>query len=44
VEPAETWIGAQTEAFTGTLYACHPPGSLAYRYVVKMELVGSNPA
>ena len=44
VEPTDTWIGAQTEAFTGTLYACHPPGSLAYRYVVKMELVHPNPA
>lgn len=43
VEPEDTWIGSQTEAFTGTLYACHPPGSLAYRYVVKMELVDPNP-
>ena len=44
VEPEETWIGTQSEAFTGTLYACHPPGSLAYRYVVRMELVDPNPA
>ena len=44
VEPTDVWIGTQTEAFTGTLYACHPPGSLAYRYVVTMELVGTNPA
>lgn len=43
VEPGDTWIGSQSEGFTGTLYACHPPGSLAYRYVVRMELSGSDP-
>ncbi|MDP8938378.1 MAG: class E sortase [Actinomycetota bacterium] len=40
VEPGDIWIGDQSEAFTGTLYSCHPPGSLAQRYVVKMELQG----
>jgi len=44
VEPDDTWIATQTEASTGTLYACHPPGSLAYRYVVRMDLVDPNPA
>lgn len=39
VSPNETWIADQTPEATGTLYACHPPGSLAYRYVVKMALV-----
>jgi sortase A len=44
VEPTGTWIGEQTTEFTGTLYACHPPGSLAYRYVVTMQLVHSDAA
>jgi sortase A len=39
VGPGDTWIADQTKAYTGTLYACHPPGSLAQRYVVQMELV-----
>ena len=38
VGPDETWIADQTPDATGTLYACHPPGSLAYRYVVKLAL------
>jgi len=38
VSPADTWIADQTPEPTGTLYACHPPGSLAYRYVVKLAL------
>lgn len=38
VEPNDTWIADQTEEATGTLYACHPPGSVAYRYVVKLKL------
>ena len=43
VEPEAVWIADQTSEPTGTLYACHPPGSAAYRYVVKMVLasVGS---
>lgn len=39
VRPQDTWIADQTSAFTGTLYACHPPGSAAYRFVVRLELV-----
>jgi sortase A len=38
VEPHDTWIGDQSAEYTGTLYACHPPGSAAYRYVVRMAL------
>ena len=38
VRPADSWIADQTQAFTGTLYACHPVGSMAERYVVRMEL------
>ena len=38
VGPDDTWIADQTPDATGTLYACHPPGSLAYRIVVKLAL------
>jgi sortase A len=38
VGPQDTWIADQTQAVTATLYACHPPGSVAYRYVVDLEL------
>ncbi len=38
VAPEDTWIARQTPAPTATLYACHPPGSVAYRYVVDLEL------
>jgi sortase A len=38
VTPDDTWIADQTPEPTGTLYACHPPGSLAYRYVVRLAL------
>jgi sortase A len=38
VSPADSWIADQTTAYTGTLYACHPLGSTAERYVVQMEL------
>ena len=38
VSPDDTWIADQTPEATGTLYACHPPGSAAYRYVVKLAL------
>ena len=41
VGPDDTWIATQTPDATGTLYACHPPGSLAERYVVKLALVAS---
>ena len=39
VRPADSWIAQQTSAFTGTLYACHPIGSVAERYVVLLEMV-----
>ncbi|MEA2685392.1 MAG: sortase [Actinomycetota bacterium] len=39
VTPMDTWIAEQTPESTGTLYACHPPGSASYRYVVKLALV-----
>lgn len=38
VGPSDSWIANQTTNATGTLYACHPPGSAAYRYVVRLEL------
>ena len=38
VRPEDSWIADQTTAFTGTLYACHPIGSMAERYVVRMVL------
>ncbi|HVF13603.1 MAG TPA: class E sortase [Acidimicrobiales bacterium] len=38
VSPDDTWIADQGPDATGTLYACHPPGSLAYRYVVRLAL------
>ena len=39
VAPADSWIADQSTAFTGTLYACHPLGSTAERYVVRLEMV-----
>jgi sortase A len=39
VRPSDSWIADQTHAYTGTLYACHPIGSTAERYVVRLELV-----
>jgi len=41
VRPADSWIAEQTSAYTGTLYACHPVGSMAERYVIRLELVPS---
>lgn len=38
VSPSDTWIADQTTAYTATLYACHPLGSTAERYVVQLEL------
>lgn len=43
VTPADTWIADQTPDFTATLYACHPPGSVDQRYVVRMRLVSTGP-
>jgi sortase A len=39
VRPSDVWIANPTPTPTATLYACHPPGSAAYRYVVRAELV-----
>ncbi|MFP5317408.1 MAG: sortase [Acidimicrobiia bacterium] len=44
VAPADTWIADQTHTPTATLYACHPPGSEAQRYVVQMVLDSTGPA
>jgi sortase A len=38
VRPQDSWIADQTTAFTATLYACHPIGSMAERYVVRLVL------
>src|SRR2546421_12901582 len=38
VRPDETWIVNQTPAPTATLFACHPPHSATYRYVVHLAL------
>lgn len=40
VTPDEVHIADQTAAYTSTLFACHPPGSAAYRIVVRLELQG----
>jgi sortase A len=39
VDADATWIATQTREATATLYACHPLGSTAQRYVVRLELV-----
>lgn len=38
VDPQDTWIANQTPEPTATLYACHPPGSVAKRYVVTLAM------
>ncbi|MGI8759602.1 MAG: sortase domain-containing protein, partial [Acidimicrobiales bacterium] len=38
VTPDAMRIVEQTPAPTATLFACHPPGSAQYRYVVKLAL------
>jgi len=38
VEPDALWIVDPTDTATATLFACHPPGSVAQRIVVKLEL------
>jgi sortase A len=38
VSPRDTWIADQEPAHIGTLYACHPVGSVSERYVVRMAL------
>ena len=39
VLPEEVHIADQTSAYTATLFACHPPGSAAYRIVTRLQLV-----
>ncbi len=39
VEPNDIWIVDQTPGYRITLFACHPPGSAAQRYVVYGDLV-----
>ena len=38
VNPEDVWIADQTPTATGTLYACHPPGSAAKRFVVRLAM------
>jgi sortase A len=38
VRPSQTGIVAQTPTATATLFACHPPHSAAFRYVVHLAL------
>lgn len=38
VTPDAMEIVNQTPEYTGTLFACHPPGSARYRYVVFLKL------
>lgn len=38
VDPSALWIADQTEEATATLFACHPPGSVSQRIVVRLEL------
>jgi sortase A len=40
VSPRDVWISNPTAEATGTLFACHPPGTKTYRYVVHLALVG----
>jgi len=42
VRPQDSWIADQTPDYTATLYACHPLGSMAERYVVRLEMVRSS--
>jgi len=39
VKPNAMWITKPTTSATLTLFACHPPHSLAYRYVIFAKLV-----
>lgn len=43
VTPDRTDIVNQTQDPIATLFACHPPGSARYRYVVRAALVSANP-
>lgn len=39
VYPKDIWIVDQTPGYRLTLFACHPPGSAAQRYVIYADLV-----
>ena len=41
VTPNDTWVINQTPEHTATLFACHPPGSTKFRYVVFAKLGGT---
>jgi sortase A len=41
VTPNDTWVINQTPEHTATLFACHPPGSTKFRYVVFAKLAGT---
>ena len=43
VTPKRTDIVNQTAEPVATLFACHPPGSARYRYVVRAALVATSP-
>ena len=43
VTPKRTDIVNQTSEPTATLFACHPPGSARYRYVVRAAMVSTSP-
>lgn len=42
VTPDQTRIADQTWGYTATLFACHPPGSAAYRIVAHLQLVDAD--
>ena len=41
VTPRDMWIANPSPTPTATLFACHPPGSKRFRYVVHLALVTS---
>jgi sortase A len=43
VTPKRTDIAMPTQEPTATLFACHPPGSARYRYVIHSKLVSTAP-
>lgn len=43
VTPEQTEIAIQDPGYRMTLFACHPPGSAEYRYVVNAQLVRTEP-
>lgn len=44
VTPKALHIANPTPTATATLFACHPPGSARFRFVVRLELVSTGPA